>query len=59
MLPPKDFFSLRSNPINLIGILLVLYGLIMLSWGLVATGMLVWVAGVVFHTKLPGSRKKS
>jgi len=58
MLTPKDFFSLRSNPINLVGMIAVLYGLITLSWSMVGTGLFVWVVGAVFHEQILGPRKK-
>ena len=49
----KKPLAIHSNPVNLVGALVMLCGLITRSLSLAATGALVWTIGFVFQKRFP------
>ena len=49
----KRIFAIHSNPVNLVGALVVLYALITTSWSLVVVGAVVWTIGFFYQRRLP------
>jgi hypothetical protein len=49
----RKIFAIHSNPVNLVGVLVMLYGLITWSLSQAATGALMWAIGFVFQKRFP------